>query len=450
MLKTGLHLRTSQHLALTPQLQQSIRLLQMSTQELEGEIEQALRDNPLLEADESGPRTEALVSMRSERRRADADLDDDSTRQIAQLTSLQAHLTTQVRMTRASPRDMALVGALIVELDDNGYLCTPLEEIAELLPPSLEVDLSELRAALGLLQSLEPEGVGARDLAECLGLQLRQPSRQLLASVAAGPKALACARQLCAGGHLPLMAARDYARLQRVLDCDEATLRVAQALVRRLDPLPGARYGVPTAAYVIPDVVVRRWGGRWRAEANPDALPRLRVNPEYARIVRDERASLLGEQLREARSLLRNVQQRGETIARVAQAIVERQQGFFEHGAIAMRPLVLREIAEALELHESTISRVTTQKYLQAPCGVFEFKHFFGSQVSTQEGGGTSSTAVQEMIRQLVAAENPAKPLSDSAIANTLETHGMVVARRTVAKYRDILKIAPAAQRKVL
>lgn len=449
MLKTGLHLRTSQHLALTPQLQQSIRLLQMSTQELEGEIEQALRDNPLLEADDSGPRTEALVSLRGERRRADADLDDDATRQIAQSTSLQSHLTRQVRMTRASPRDMALVGALIVELDDNGYLCTPLDEILTLLPPELDVELSELRAALGLLQSLEPDGVGARDLAECLGLQLRQPAPRLLASVGAGPRELACARTLCAQ-HLPALAARDYTRLQRELGCDEATLRVAQALVRRLDPLPGARYGVPTAAYVIPDVVVRRWGGRWRAEPNPDALPRLRVNPEYARIVRDERASLLGEQLREARALMRNVQQRGETIARVAQAIVERQQGFFEHGAIAMRPLVLREIAEELELHESTISRVTTQKYLQAPCGVFEFKHFFGSQVSTQEGGGTSSTAVQEMIRQLVAAENPAKPLSDSAIASTLETHGMVVARRTVAKYRDILKIAPAAQRKAL
>ncbi len=458
-MKTSLQLRTSQHLALTPQLQQSIRLLQMSTLELESEIEQALQDNPMLEREEAPgdetPNGEALnepiretVQVRAERVRGDTDLDDEAMQQAAPAASLVEHLLQQLKLTQASRRDAALVEVLAGELDDNGYLPVSLDEVLAMLPVELDVEPDELQTALRLLQSFDPAGVGARNVAECLELQLRAPDLAVFPELA-NAGVLACARAICRH-HLPLLAARDYLQLRRLLHCGDDTLRQAQAVIRRLDPRPGTQYGSREAQYVVPDVIVRQVRGRWQAELNREVMPRLNVNQMYAQIIKNERGSGLADQLREARWLIRNVQQRCDTIVRVAQEIVDRQQGFFEHGAIAMRPLVLREVAEALDLHESTISRVTTQKYMLTPLGTFEFKHFFGSQISTQAGGVASSTAVQTLIKQMVAAENPVKPLSDNKIALLLAEQGMVVARRTVAKYREALQIGPASQRKSL
>lgn len=451
-MKPALQLRTSQHLALTPQLQQAIRLLQLSTLELESEIEQALQDNPLLEREERAadlPEREQVMVQRMERARSgDTDLDDEAMQQPAAVPTLADHLLEQLRLTRVSSRDAALVEVLVGELDDNGYLPVGLTEIQAMLPPELGVEPEELRAALRLLQSFEPAGVGAADLAECLLLQLRDPDLTRFPELA-DATILAAARAVCRE-HLALLGARDYQQLRRKLRCDEAGLRQVQDVIRRLNPRPGAEYGDREARYVIPDVVVRQVGGRWRAQLNQEAMPRLSINQMYAQIVRGERGSGLADQLREARWLIRNVQQRCETIARVAQEIVDRQQGFFEHGAIAMRPLVLREVADALELHESTISRVTTQKFMLTPSGTYEFKYFFGSQVATQAGGVASATAVQTLIRQLIAEENAKKPLSDQKLADMLAEQGMVVARRTVAKYRESMRIGPASQRKVL
>lgn len=454
-MKPSLQLRASQHLALTPQLQQSIRLLQLSTLELQAEIEQALQDNPLLERDEpdepDGARElrESLRSQRLERSRSgDRDLDDDALPQAAPAPNLADHLLAQVRLLRLSRRDAALVEWLIGELDDNGYLEADADTLVDALPAELEVAIEEVRAALGWLQSFDPAGVGARNLAECLTLQLRQPDLAVLPELA-DRQVLQVARQICAH-HLGLLAARDYNRLRRELGCTDDTLRLAQAAIQRLQPRPGAAYAHTEAPYVIPDVLVRKIGGRWRAVLNDEAMPRLNINQLYAQIVKSERGSGLADHLREARWFIRNIQQRCDTIARVAQEIVERQQGFFEHGAIAMRPLVLRDIADAIGMHESTISRVTTQKYMLTPQGTFEFKHFFGSQVATQAGGVASATAVQTLLKQLIAAENSKKPLSDAKLADLLAEQGMVVARRTVAKYREGLLIPPASQRKQL
>lgn len=454
-MKPSLQLRASQHLALTPQLQQSIRLLQLSTLELQAEIEQALQDNPLLEREEraepeGAPEIrESLRSQRLERTRSgDRDIDDDTMPQAAPAPGLAEHLLAQLRLLRLSRRDAALVQWLIGELDDNGYLEAPLDTLMEALPEELAVEIEEVRAALGWLQSFDPTGVGARDLSECLWLQLRQPDRALFPELST-PGVLGAAREICQR-HLVLLAARDYNRLRRELGCSDDVLRLAQAVIQRLQPRPGAAYAHTEAPYVIPDVVVRKIGGHWRALLNDDALPRLNINQMYAQIVKSERGSGLADHLREARWFIRNIQQRCDTIARVAQEIVDRQQGFFEHGAIAMRPLVLRDIADAIGMHESTISRVTTQKYMLTPQGTFEFKHFFGSQVSTQAGGVASATAVQTLLKQLIAAENAKKPLSDAKLADLLAEQGMVVARRTVAKYREGMHIPPASQRKQL
>lgn len=454
-MKPALQLRASQHLALTPQLQQAIRLLQMSTLELEGEIEQALQDNPLLEREERveleepAPEAELMQMHRIERlRHGDTDLDDEAMRQPAADPTLADHLLDQLHMTQATARDAALVEILIGELDDNGYLAVALDEMLALLPPELEVESSELRAALKLLQSFDPAGVGAADLSECLVLQLRERNTQVYPELA-DDAVWSTARRVCEN-HLDLLGSRDFLQLRRALRCSEDCLREAVAVIQRLEPRPGSRYGSRAIQYITPDVVVRRVGEQWRAELNRDAVPRLHINAMYAQIVKSGRGSGLADQLREARWLIRNIQQRYDTISRVAQEIVDCQQGFFEHGPIAMRPLVLREIAEALGLHESTISRVTTQKYMLTPLGTFEFKYFFGSQVGTQAGGVASATAVQTLIKQLIAAENPRKPLSDNKLSQMLAEQGMVVARRTVAKYREAMKIGPASQRKTL
>jgi RNA polymerase sigma-54 factor len=489
-MRTSLGLRQSQHLALTPQLQQSIRLLQLSTLELNQEIEQGMADNPLLERDDdphatllrvagdggivggsSSPAGEHEVAAApagegegSERddpwtlgdwgSGAARESDDDDERGprawAAEAPGLRQHLVAQLALTRAGPRDRALIELLIGALDDNGYLETPLEDILALCPADAGVELDELSAALRLLQSLDPAGVGARCAAECLGLQLQMLARQGTAE----PAALALAQTLVAA-HLPLVAARDFGKLRRLLGADDDLLRAAHALIRSLNPHPGADFAGSAADYVVPDVLARRTRGRWMAQLNPDVMPRLRVNPGYAAIVKQASRgsgdpSQWSARLQEARWLIRNIQQRFDTIQRVAQAIVDRQTQFFTHGAIAMRPLVLREIADTVGLHESTISRVTTQKFMATPSGIYELKYFFGSHVATDSGGAASSTAIRALIKQLVAAEDSQAPLSDSRIAELLGEQGIMVARRTVAKYRESLKIAPVALRRTL
>ncbi len=494
-MKQALQLKLSQHLALTPQLQQSIRLLQLSTLELNQEIEQALVDNPLLERDDDplatplrvaadgaivltaagANGTEAPVEPGDEAAtecavdaehdgaehglldwgiggRAEREDDDEGPLSWAcTRPTLAEHLRSQLAGTSASPRDRALVELLIDALDDDGYLATPLAELLALCPREAEVELDDLKAALALLQSFDPPGVGARSAAECLAIQLDALLRRPDPPAPTGILALA---KRIVSEHLPLLAARDYAKLRKLLDTDDDALREAHALIRRLNPHPGVGFAASGPDYVVPDIYVRRIRNRWVAQLNPDVVPRLRVNQSYAAIVKREKGkegqTPWSARLQEARWLIRNVQQRFETILRVAQAIVDRQHNFFTHGEIAMRPLVLREIADNVGLHESTISRVTSNKYMATPFGVFELKYFFGSHVATETGGAASSTAIRALIKQLIGAEDPKNPLSDSRIAELLGEQGIVVARRTVAKYREALKIAPVAMRKSL
>ena len=482
-MKQGLHLKLSQHLTLTPQLQQSIRLLQLSTLELEQEIEQIMTDNPLLERDDGpafassdAPATEALpdafgpqggdappdwsdqdFSPGASGSRVQRDNDDDNPteRQPANAVTLREHLIGQLALMRISDRDRLFAAALAEALDEDGYLTQAPDEIYAMLVSQLgleEPDPDEIGVALALLQSCEPAGVGARTLSECLRLQLRtqpaSPARELASRIAAA--------------HLDTLAARDFSTLKRACKCDDAELKAARDLILSLNPRPGARYGGPDTRYVTPDVILRKVRKVWRVHVNTAAVPRLKINRLYADILARERGrgSSAGSgsadggglftQLQEAKWLLKNVQQRFETIERVSQAIVERQRHFFDHGEVAMRPLVLREIADELGLHESTISRVTTNKYMLTPRGIFELKYFFGSHVATDTGGACSSTAIRALIRQLVAGEETKKPLSDSKIADILGQQGIVVARRTIAKYRDALKIPPANLRKSL
>lgn len=500
-MKQSLQLRLSQHLALTPQLQQSIRLLQLSTLELQQEIEVALAENPLLEREnewlESPLRVAAdgtinyqgAADAPSERptnhnaetdqpataqegfdtpedhsyesayendygqdwslddfaRRPQAEDDERSTFQLRDAgASLRDHLLDQIQLLKLSPRDRGLLTFLIESLDEDGYLSITTEEILSDLPEELEFEIEEITAALHLLQNCDPPGVGARSAAECLALQLRRipdhPARSLALAIVSH--------------HLELLAARDYNKLRRALQVDDAALKAAHELIRSLNPFPGQAFGVQEANYVVPDVVVKKTTAGWQAELNAEVMPRLRINDMYAQILRRSRSDPgstgLQQKLQEARWLIRNIQQRFDTILRVSQAIVERQKNFFTHGEIAMRPLVLREIADTLGLHESTISRVTTNKFMATPMGTFELKYFFGSHVSTETGGSASSTAIRALIKQLIGAEDSKSPLSDSRIAELLSEQGFVVARRTVAKYREALRIPAVNLRKSL
>ncbi|WP_050465432.1 RNA polymerase factor sigma-54 [Herbaspirillum autotrophicum] len=496
-MKQSLQLRTSQHLALTPQLQQSIRLLQLSTLELHQELEQILSDNPLLErlddaldnsvrlladgAISSSPSQlaeaadthvsntpaeadgEAAAFEQSEAPAAadnvsgDTDWsfddvartgktpdDEDSRPQLeAHETSLREHLLEQMRLTVRELRDRALVELLIDALDDHGYLEEPLEDIHARLPEELEIDPDELTIALKLLQSFDPAGVGARSASECLALQVKRL-----------PKIPFVTRRLAltiVEDYLPLFAQRDFNKIKKAIDCDDEDLREAQTVIRQCHPHPGAAFAPQSSDYVVPDVIVKQAKDGWQVLLNHDVMPRLRVNAMYANALKQTKGEgSLVSQLQEAKWLIKNMRQRFDTILRVAQAIVERQRNFFSHGAVAMRPLVLREIADTLGLHESTISRVTTQKYMLTPHGMFELKYFFGSHVATETGGEASSTAIRALIKQLIGAEDPKTPLSDSKIADMLAEQGMVVARRTVAKYREVLKIPPVNLRKSL
>jgi len=351
-----------------------------------------------------------------------------------------------------SETDHAALEVLIESLDNDGYLADPLEEIAERLAEMLDITSEEgreelndrLSCALKWLQSLEPTGVGARTLSECLVLQLktlpRSPARQI---------ALRIAEQ-----YLELLAKRDMKRLTALTGADEDLVREAQVLIVACEPKPGREFSVGESHIIVPDVIVRKTGRGLSVVLNPDVMPKLRINDLYAQAVRGQRGSGgqpgLGSRLQEARWFVKNIQQRFDTILRVSKAIVERQKGFFTHGAIAMKPLVLREIADELGLHESTISRVTTAKYMATIQGTFELKYFFGSSLNTEAGGNASSTAVRALIQQFVSNEDQKKPLSDSQISDMLEEQGIQVARRTVAKYREALKIAPASLRKAI
>ena len=492
-MKQSLQLRTSQHLALTPQLQQSIRLLQLSTLELHQELEQILSDNPLLErlddaldnsvrlladgaisntpaaqaeaADtvvssspgdtESQDGGEALGSDEAVSGDAEWSFDDvarsgktiddeDSRPQLeAHNTTLREHLLEQARLTVRSLRDRALVELLIDALDEQGYLEESLEDIHGRLPQELEIDIDELSIALKLLQSLKPAGVGARSASESLALQVKR-----LDKVPFVTRRLALT---IVEEYLSLFAQRDFNKIRKAIGCDDEDLREAQAVIRRCNPHPGSAFASGAADYVVPDVIVKATKDGWQVLLNHDVMPRLRVNAMYANALKQTKGDgSLGSQLQEAKWLIKNMRQRFDTILRVAQAIVERQRNFFSHGAVAMRPLVLREIADTLGLHESTISRVTTQKYMLTPHGMFELKYFFGSHVATEAGGEASSTAIRALIKQLIGAEDPKNPLSDSKIADMLAEQGMVVARRTVAKYREVLKIPPVNLRKSL
>ncbi len=501
-MKPTLQLKLSQHLTLTPQLQQSIRLLQLSTLELNDEVDRMLQENPLLEreeGDEDAPPAEfplagtAPATVATERSTRDdegegdgefdgsagvdtaptrddlpdvtdfADYgggatdgdwgggsgtsngdDDEFSPQQAAGGTLRDHLMGQLAVLKVSERDRQVIGALIDALNDDGYLGSSLEEIGDMFSENDAIDPDEITIALRFVQSFDPAGVGARDPAECLSLQLKA----LPESTPYRAQALTIVES-----HLPLLAARDLTKLRRVLHCDEACVREVRQLIRSLNPRPGSSFANDEANYVIPDVIVKKVRNRWTASLNEAAMPKLRLNRIYADILtrnRDSSNQQLSAQLQEAKWLIRNVQQRFETILRVSQAIVERQRRFFEHGEVAMRPMVLREIADMLDLHESTISRVTTQKYMLTARGTFELKYFFGSHVATDTGGAASATAIRALIKQLIAAEDIKTPLTDSRIATLLGEQGILVARRTIAKYREALSIPPVNLRRAM
>ncbi len=469
-MKQGLQLKLSQQLTLTPQLQQAIRLLQMSTLELDQEVSAILEANPLLEREEpideapiATPPPDNVTTVTKEPAEASdrelmagdeltwldanhgAGQDDDENfePQTAQhSTTLREHLLWQLNLSQTSLRDRQLVTLLIEALDENGYLTQTLEDISAMLPEDLAIDADDLQIALKYLQQLDPTGVGARTPAECLLLQLAALPQQGAATE--------LARKILAQ-ELPALANRDYSGIKRRLRCDDDLLRTAHTLIMQLNPHPGEHFASNETRYIIPDVIVEKVKNNWVTRLNQDAMPRLRVNQMYADILgRNRDGGQIAGQLQEARWLIKNISQRFDTILRVSQCIVARQRNFLEHGEVAMRPLVLREIADEVELHESTVSRVTTQKFMMTPRGIFELKYFFGSHVNTEAGGACSATAIRALIKQMISAENTKKPLSDGQIAELLGQQGIMVARRTIAKYREALQIPPANQRKAL
>ena len=534
-MKQGLSLRASQHLALTPQLQQSIRLLQLSTLELSQEVEQMLDENPFLEISEDRAeredfgleQTDAPVSAgdaefefanaastdyangtsatgtadtqaeatplgaddapdwegdgsndmapddsewgvdaKARTNNLNGDEDKDATELARTQESLQTFLHRQALGLRLSPAAKAALRFLIESLDDDGYLEDTLEDLAGTLQPADVETLQDLvhhfTVALGLLQSLEPVGVGARNLGECLGLQVRAILKDLRADCEEH-EIMQVALRIC-GQPMDLLARRDIKRLVQLGVGSDELVRLAIARIGRLEPKPGRRFVDVERNIVVPDVLVMPLANpqktaqpKFRVMLNPDVMPRLKVHDIYANVLRNHRGgkdpanhAALQQRLQEARWFIKNIQQRFDTILRVSTAIVERQKNFFTHGELAMRPLVLREIADELGLHESTISRVTTAKYMATPFGTFELKYFFGSGLGTESGGNASSTAVRALIKQFISAESAKKPLSDNQISEMLKEQGIECARRTVAKYREGLKIAPASLRKAL
>lgn len=483
-MKPTLQLKLSHQLKLTPKLQQSIRLLQLSTIELNEEIERIVQENPLLELQEASfdsvnddssdsssenhndleSENEALRTDNSEdsapfeeeyANKEEAQQDEfithsafensdfDGPQIAASPITLREHLLAQVACSKKITEFTKKIASLLIDsLDDDGYLTQSLDELHAFLQTELDINRDDLVIALKHIQKLDPSGVGAQDLQECLALQLQSmPEKTLYRNEA----------HAIISNYLHIWAAHDYGQIKKILGYDDKTLQGVQKLITQLNPKPGEQFSASIERYVIPDIIVRRKNGAWIAELNNAALPRLTIHHLYANILNQTQSGSengLSGQLTEAKWIIRNVQQRAQTILNVATAIVTRQQQFFEHGEVAMRPLVLREIAEVLNLHESTVSRVTTQKFMHTPRGIFELKYFFGSHLATDTGGACSATAIRALIKELIQQENAKKPLSDSKIATILTQQGIIVARRTIAKYREILQIPPANLRK--
>ncbi len=495
-MKQSLDLRLGQHLTITPQLQQAIRLLQLSSIELQQEIQQVLESNPLLEEKEESAAetaagtdgatpttandnettnydaTETATARESEpataadedsaegdwtesfdlpiasRTRAGGDDDDgfDMDGRNSGPTTLRDHLLWQMRMTPFSNTDRRIAEALIDAVNEDGYLTLELEDVQQILAGEQPVELDEIQAVQHQIQNFDPLGVGARNLAECLQLQLRalDPATPHLKAAAA----------LATTENLALLGARDYTALRRALKLSAEELQAIIHVIQSLNPRPGAGIQSSQANYVIPDIIVKKIRGVWRAELNSDLSPRLRINRHYERMIQRGNTSspnrYLQDQLQQARWFIKSLNSRNETMLKVARTIVDRQRAFFDHGPEAMKPLVLHDIAETVGMHESTISRVTTNKYMLTPRGIFELKYFFSSHVATADGGACSATAIRSMIKKLVENESTTKPVSDSKLAEILTRQGIHVARRTIAKYRELLTIPPSSQRKSL
>ncbi len=481
MLKPALQLKLGQQLTMTPQLQQAIKLLQMPVLELQAQVQEALEANVMLEAEEEEPidlasldpqtpassdtgtdsdgetttveaesEDEVIVEMEDPWAESStpsgdgqrADDDDDRPMEFAdeRTRDLHQHLIWQLETSPLDPRDLWIGEAIVDALNDDGYLSESTEELARSLCTDLPIEVADVERVLAFVQSLDPPGIGARTLSECLTLQLEQldadtPGRDL---------ALAVARD-----HLPLVGARDLATLKRLLNVDDDALHEALVLVRGCHPRPGAAFASTAPEYIVPDVFVRRTEHGWSVEINGASLPRLRVNQTYASLVaRSGDYASLRAQLQEARWLIRSLEIRNETLLKVARTIVQRQAAFFEQGEEAMQPMILRDVAEAVSMHESTISRVTTGKYMHTPRGIFEFRYFFSSHVSGTSGEDVSSIKIRARIRKLINDEAPDKPLSDAQLAEILAGEGAKVARRTVAKYREALGLASSSERR--
>ncbi len=502
-MKQSLDLKLGQHLTITPQLQQAIRLLQLSSVELQQEIQEALESNPLLEENEreeesteskgeadsassdsastespDGDETasydeaeslspndsgadldtgsgedndwgndsfESMTAPTGSRSASDDDFPDIDARNSPPQT-LRDHLLWQMQMTPFSDTDKQIALALIDAISEDGYLSCKLEEIQQALSKNLPVEIDEIEAVLHQIQNFDPLGVGARDLAECLRLQMK--------TLPSDTPCVKQATELATPQNLALLAARDYTQLRRNLKLSAEDLQQVINLIQSLNPRPGNSVTSSQAGYIVPDIVVKKVRGVWRADLNPDVSPKLRINRHYEKMIhRGDSSSdnrYLQDQLQQARWFIKSLNSRNETLLKVARTIVDRQRAFFDHGAEAMKPLVLHDVAETVSMHESTISRVTTNKYMLTPRGIFELKYFFSSHVSTADGGTCSATAIRSIIKKLVECEIPTKPISDSKIAEILSEQGINVARRTVAKYRESMNIPPSSQRKSL
>ncbi len=479
-MKQSLNLRLGQQLTMTPQLQQAIKLLQMSTLDLQQEIQQVLESNIMLEINEDennsnddfssipDHKSENTDNFTSEGSQTDIpdelptdyswdDVYENSSTsgssntepvefesQRTNAPSLQDHLLWQMELTHFSERDHAIAIAIIDSTNEDGYLITSPDDIYEGLKNQFDdLDFDEVNAVLHRVQQFDPTGIAAIDLADCLRLQLLQ----LPPSTPYKEEALIVVTQ-----HLKLLASQEQAKLLKKLDVTEQQLTKIVALIRSLDPKPGAKIQESESEYVIPDVYVSKRNNQWQVNLNPDIAPKLRINPFYSNLIKRADNSkdnvFMKDHLQEAKWFIKNLHNRNDTLLRVARSIIEKQTGFLDHGSIAMKPMVLRDIAEELKLHESTISRVTTHKYMHTPNGIIEFKYFFSSHVSTKDGGECSSTAIRSIIKELIDNENQERPLSDSKIAEFLQAKGINVARRTIAKYREAMLISSSSQRK--
>jgi RNA polymerase sigma-54 factor len=472
MLKPSLQLKLGQQLTMTPQLQQAIRLLQLPTIELQAHIRELLESNVMLEQDEdtesgtyetlssaetapetAAPAEEPPVEVvddgwsdqsvgPAENPWSGGGSEDDRQQEFADSSgqSLHDHLLWQLELARLNPRDLAIGRAVVDAINDDGYLSEPLDIIGASLKPELDPNVAEVERVLAIVQMFDPPGVGARSVSECLMLQLEQ--------LEAATPGLAAAKAI-ARNHLELLAERELTALRRELRTSDEELETAVALVRACHPRPGSIVSGSSPEYVVPDVFVRRTPRGWSVEINAATLPRVRLNQSYASLVgRSTSHASMRAQLQEARWLLKSLEIRNDTLTKVARSIVERQSEFLDQGEEYMRPMILRDIAEAIGMHESTVSRVTSGKYMHTPRGVFELRYFFSSQVEGSDGSGTSSTAIRAKIRKLIREEDSAAPLSDSRIAEILSGEGIPVARRTVAKYRETMGLAPSNERR--